>query len=109
MKRLVMFRRLTLAATVGAVFASLPVAAAGQSPSVYRVPVTGVVELGLAPFIERSIQEAAAAGASALILDMDTPGGRVDAAERISDALADARAAARSRRRLNICAAHALY
>ena len=90
MKRLVMFRRLTLAATVGAVFASLPVAAAGQSPSVYRVPVTGVVELGLAPFIERSIQEAAAAGASALILDMDTPGGRVDAAERISDALADA-------------------
>ncbi len=90
MKRLVMFRRLTLAAAIGAVFASLPPAVAGQSGSVFRVPVTGVVELGLAPFIERSIQEAAAAGASALILDMDTPGGRVDAAERISDALADA-------------------
>ena len=56
----------------------------------HRVPVTGVVELGLAPFIERSIEEAVASGASALILDMDTPGGRVDAAERISDALTDA-------------------
>jgi membrane-bound serine protease (ClpP class) len=57
---------------------------------VYRVPVTGVVELGLAPFVERSIREAEAAGASALILDIDTPGGRVDAAERIADAISDA-------------------
>jgi membrane-bound serine protease (ClpP class) len=61
-----------------------------QSGPVYRVPLTGVVELGLAPYIERSVQEAAAAGASMVILDMDTPGGRVDAAERISDALSDA-------------------
>lgn len=90
MKRLVMFRRLTLAAAAGAAFVSLPLAGAGQSGSVYRVPVTGVVELGLAPFIERSLEEAAATGASAVILDMDTPGGRVDAAERISDALSDA-------------------
>jgi membrane-bound serine protease (ClpP class) len=60
-----------------------------DSGAIYRVPVTGVVELGLAPFIERSIEEATAAGAVALILDMDTPGGRVDAAERISDALTD--------------------
>ena len=63
---------------------------AQETGAVYRVPVTGVVELGLAPFIERSLAEATAAGASALILDMDTPGGRVDAAERISDALTDA-------------------
>ncbi|MBT8488755.1 MAG: nodulation protein NfeD [Gemmatimonadetes bacterium] len=90
MKRLVMFRRLSLAAIVGAVFVSLPLTVFGQSGSVYRVPVTGVVELGLAPFIERALEEAAASGASAVILDMDTPGGRVDAAERISDALSDA-------------------
>ncbi len=56
---------------------------------VYRVPVTGVIELGLAPYIERSVSEAATAGASAIVLDIDTPGGRVDAAERISDALSD--------------------
>ncbi len=54
------------------------------------VPVSGVIELGLAPSIERSIREAEAEGALALVLDVDTPGGRVDAAERIGDALADA-------------------
>jgi membrane-bound serine protease (ClpP class) len=58
--------------------------------AVYRVPVTGVIELGLAPFIERSLREAEAAGAVAVILDIDTPGGRIDAAERIVDAVNDA-------------------
>jgi membrane-bound serine protease (ClpP class) len=57
---------------------------------VYRVPVTGVIELGLAPFIERSLAEARAANAAAVILDIDTPGGRVDAAQRIVKALQDA-------------------
>lgn len=59
-------------------------------PVVYRVPVTGVVEMGLAPFISRSISEAESAGATAVVLDIDTPGGRVDAAQQISDAIADA-------------------
>ena len=67
-----------------------PVAALAQAGAVYRVPVTGVVELGLAPYIERAVEEATAAGAAMVLLDMDTPGGRVDAAERISDALSDA-------------------
>ena len=71
------------------VLAALP--ALAQAPAtVLRVPVTGVIELGIAPFIERSLDEAAAAGMDAVVLDMDTPGGRVDAAERISDALSDA-------------------
>ncbi len=56
---------------------------------VFRVPIQGVIELGLAPFVERSLREAAEAGASIVILDMDTPGGRVDAAERIADAVSD--------------------
>jgi membrane-bound serine protease (ClpP class) len=63
--------------------------AAQSGAVVYRVPVTGVIELGLAPFVERSIQEATRAGARAVILDVDTPGGRVDAAERIADAVRD--------------------
>lgn len=62
----------------------------GAAPVVYRVPVVGVIELGLAPFVERSIREAERAGASAVILDIETPGGRVDAAERIADAVSDA-------------------
>jgi membrane-bound serine protease (ClpP class) len=57
--------------------------------TVYRVPVTGIIELGLAPYIERSVADAIDAGASAIVLDIDTPGGRVDAAERIADALSD--------------------
>lgn len=60
-----------------------------QAQAVVRVPVTGTVELGLAPFIERAVHEAEAAGARAVVLDIDTPGGRVDAAERIADAVRD--------------------
>jgi membrane-bound serine protease (ClpP class) len=55
--------------------------------SVYRVPVHGVIELGLAPFVARSLREAEAAGARAVILHIETPGGRIDAAEQIVDAI----------------------
>jgi membrane-bound serine protease (ClpP class) len=50
-----------------------------------------VVENGLAPFVARSIKDAEAAGAVAAFLDIDTPGGRIDAAERIADAVRAAR------------------
>lgn len=66
------------------------VAAPAQTPVVYRISVSGVVENGLAPYVARSIREAQAAGAVAAYLDIDTPGGRIDAAERIAD---DVRAA----------------
>ena len=64
-------------------------ALAQDAPLVFRVPVTGVVEMGLAPFIERAIREAESAGVSVIVLDIDTPGGRVDSAERIADAISD--------------------
>jgi membrane-bound serine protease (ClpP class) len=57
------------------------------SSEVYLVPVTGVIELGIAPFIERSLREAEAAGAAAVVLELNTPGGRVDAAQNIVDAV----------------------
>jgi membrane-bound serine protease (ClpP class) len=69
--------------------AEQPAAPTGDTV-VYRVPVEGVIELGLAPFIERSLAEARAANAAALVLDIDTPGGRVDAAQRIVKALQNA-------------------
>jgi len=62
-----------------------PVARAQQV--VYRIPVSGTIENGLAPFVARALKEAAQAKAAAAILDLDTPGGRVDAAERIVDAV----------------------
>jgi membrane-bound serine protease (ClpP class) len=64
--------------------------AVGQGPVVYRVPVTGTIELGIAPFIKRAIAEAEAAGARAVILDVNTLGGRVDAALAIIDAISAA-------------------
>jgi membrane-bound serine protease (ClpP class) len=65
---------------------ALAAPAAAQSV-VYRIAITGTVENGLAPYVARSLREAEAAGAAAAYLDIDTPGGRVDAAERISDAI----------------------
>ena len=64
-------------------------AAVGQE-HVVRVPVSGTVEMGLAPFIERTIEEAEADGAAAVVLEIETPGGRVDAAERITSAISRA-------------------
>lgn len=74
-----------LALTLAVLSVATP--AAGQAPVVYRIAVTGTVENGLAPYVARSLREAEAAGAAAAYLDIDTPGGRVDAAERISDAI----------------------
>lgn len=61
-----------------------------QETTVVRVPVTGTIELGLAPFIGRAIREAEESGAAAVILDIDTPGGRIDAAWEIIDDIRDA-------------------
>lgn len=57
---------------------------------IVRVPITGTIEMGLAPFVERALREAGESGAAAVVLDLDTPGGRVDAAWKIIDAVRDA-------------------
>jgi len=86
-----MMRRIACAAVLGlALAATAPGSVSAQQTSgVVRIPVEGVIELGMAPFIERSLAEAEASGARFVVLDMDTPGGRVDAAQRITDALRD--------------------
>ncbi len=61
------------------------------APLVYVAPVEGIIDLGLAPFIQRVLDEAVKAGAAAVILDINTFGGRVDAAVQIRDALLNAR------------------
>ncbi len=77
-------------ATVGpatAVAPGQPPPTPGDRPIVHVVPIEGVIDLGLAPFVERILGEAAAAGAAAVILEVNTFGGRVDAAVLIRDAL----------------------
>ena len=54
---------------------------------VHVAPIEGTIDLGLAPFVRRAIDEAAQAGAAALVLEVNTFGGRVDAAVQIRDAL----------------------
>ncbi len=56
-------------------------------PIVYTVPVTGMIDLGLAPFLERVLAQAERDAAAAVILDINTFGGRVDAAVVMRDAL----------------------
>ncbi|HXV81899.1 MAG TPA: NfeD family protein [Candidatus Binatia bacterium] len=66
---------------------------AAQTPVsvVYVAPIEGIIDLGLAPFVERVLNEAADAGAAAVVLEINTFGGRVDAAVAIRDALLNAR------------------
>jgi membrane-bound serine protease (ClpP class) len=70
---------------------SAPPSAQDTRPVVYVVPIEGIIDLGLAPFVARVLQEAANAGAAAVVLDINTFGGRVDAAVLIRDALLEAR------------------
>jgi len=64
---------------------------AQKTPVVYVAPIEGIIDLGLAPFVQRVLGEATDAGAAAVILDINTFGGRVDAAVLIRDALLNAR------------------
>ena len=53
-----------------------------SSSSVYIIPARGQIEPGWLLFLERSLEEAEKANVQAVILDMDTPGGFVDTAQK---------------------------
>jgi len=57
------------------------------SNDIYKIPIQGTIDLGLPPFIERTIKEAESNGATAIIFEINTFGGRVDAATQIKDAI----------------------
>ncbi len=56
-------------------------ASASESESVYVIPAGGEIDPGWLHFLERSLEEAAAAGAAAAVLELDTPGGFIAAAQ----------------------------
>jgi membrane-bound serine protease (ClpP class) len=58
-----------------------------RTPLVFVVAISGMIDLGLSPFLARTIREAEAAGADAVVLDISTFGGRVDAAVAMRDTL----------------------
>ncbi len=65
----------------------LPAQVLDAQPQVYRIPIEGTIDRGLGPFVKRSLEEAAEAGVRFAVLDINTPGGRIDAAWQIVDAV----------------------
>ncbi|WP_377892104.1 nodulation protein NfeD [Alkalihalobacillus sp. R86527] len=55
----------------------------GEGEVVYFIPVEQEVERGLEAFLKRSIEDAEEAGADHIVLEIDTPGGAVNAADNI--------------------------
>lgn len=72
----------------------LVLAGGAQAQTVYHVNVKleGMIDPGVAAFIERVIEDADEAGVDAIVFEIDTFGGRVDAATVIRDAILDAEA-----------------
>ena len=64
---------------------------AQKVPVVYVAPIEGMIDLGIAPFVQRVLNEATQEGAAAVIVEINTFGGRVDGAVLIRDALLTAR------------------
>ena len=54
---------------------------------VYVVNIHEMIDLGLAPYVKRAIEEAEDNNASAIVFHVNTFGGRVDAATQIKDAI----------------------
>lgn len=86
---------IVLLAFAGATAFPLPWAAAAQpagqpAGAVWVVPVQGGIDLGLAAFVQRSVREATEAGAALILLEVNTFGGRVDAATEIRDHILNA-------------------
>jgi membrane-bound serine protease (ClpP class) len=52
---------------------------------VFHIKIEGTIDLGLPPYIERILKEAEEAKATAIILEINTFGGRLDAATQIKD------------------------
>ncbi len=66
-----------------------PIFGAGEAAAggVYVIPISGTVDDGMAHIVQRGVAEAEAAHASAIVLDVNTPGGLVSSAFDIRDAL----------------------
>ncbi len=62
-----------------------------QQNKIYYAHIQDEIDLGLAPHIKRVISEAEQNGAKAIIFEINTFGGRVDAATQIKDAILDSK------------------
>jgi membrane-bound serine protease (ClpP class) len=70
---------------------NIPLLSAQSEKVVYIVPIEDTVEKGLHAFLDRAVREAEEANASAIIFEINTPGGVVDAAADIGKLLTTTR------------------
>jgi membrane-bound serine protease (ClpP class) len=75
---------------LGSVQRATAATAQATRPFVIVAPIDGMIDLGIAPFVQRVLRDAARDGAAAVILEINTFGGRVDAAILVRDALLSA-------------------
>ncbi len=61
----------------------------GNGEQVTVIPIEGTIEPGLGHYLDRSIDEAEASGADRIILDINTPGGRLDTVLQMRDRILD--------------------
>jgi membrane-bound serine protease (ClpP class) len=71
-------------------FCGVSAALAQEARPVVVVPIHGTVDQGMAHLVQRSVQKANDEGAAAIVLDVNSLGGLVDAALQIKDALLSA-------------------
>jgi membrane-bound serine protease (ClpP class) len=80
---------LTLSLIVGLCYLSIAGVSSADEPftlrTVYVVNIEGTIEPGLASYVKRVVNEAENAGADAILVEVNTFGGRVDAATEIRD------------------------
>ncbi|UOQ46344.1 nodulation protein NfeD [Halobacillus salinarum] len=90
MQRIVVYSLLiTAAGIIGFQLFLNAVSAKGEGKLVYIIPVSETVERGMAAFLHRTTDEAIENGADQIIFELDTPGGRVDAAGAIGEIIQD--------------------
>lgn len=83
--RLTIRRILALLLLFTGLLTAAPLAAQTEAGPVYVAPIQGSIDLGLAPYLDRVVDEARRNNARALLLDINTPGGRLDAALQLRD------------------------
>src|SRR3954447_13515808 len=84
MRRILILSSLLLLVAPGSLLQARQLVGKGD---VAVIPLSGEISGSLAAFVRRTAKEAEMAGASAIIFEMNTYGGRLDAAEEISNVL----------------------
>ncbi len=91
MRKKAMIFFLMLIITAAALVPMTQTACAEDNLLVVSIPIRGEIEPGLVRVVERGLRQAEQAGADLVLIEIGTPGGRVDAALAIKDLIVAAR------------------